>query len=193
MVDHRDQAVLESVVGFVLVKPATKTATGYRLSSMTMTSSEALAILRALANGTNPKTGAPIEQPGVLQDPDVIRALYTAVLVLSDAQPLRFRAKSTPPNVGRPWTSEQDSELLARFDSGCSIGEIARALGRTRGGIAARLVRLGRVETRREVYARAERTLSSSPDRHGVLDRTPPVKAGVPPGQFNPSGGPAAP
>lgn len=47
---------------------------------------------------------------------------------------------------GRPWTEDEETRLLAAYDAGDHASEVARALGRSRAGVMARLVKLGRVE-----------------------------------------------
>jgi len=64
--------------------------------------------------------------------------------------------RSLPNNAGRSWTNEEDKELLATFDSGTPVKVIAAKHGRTKGAIAARLVRLGRVKNRAEIHAGAQ-------------------------------------
>jgi hypothetical protein len=46
------------------------------------------------------------------------------------------------PNAYAPWTQEQEQQLLDLHESGASIREIARRLGRRSGGITARLEKL---------------------------------------------------
>ena len=48
-----------------------------------------------------------------------------------------------PANRGRPWTSQDEERACAAFDSGDDPADISKALGRTRGAVLARLVRLG--------------------------------------------------
>ena len=47
--------------------------------------------------------------------------------------------------AGKPWTENEDLELLEKFDEGLSIAELARAHDRTPAGIQARLERHGRL------------------------------------------------
>jgi hypothetical protein len=56
--------------------------------------------------------------------------------------PLEERRRKHP-NLYAKWTAEEESELIERFRFGATFGEIARELGRTVGGVKARLVRLG--------------------------------------------------
>jgi hypothetical protein len=49
-------------------------------------------------------------------------------------------------NAGKTWSAEEDRMLLAAFDAGKSLGEIARSHERTQGGVRARLEKHGRLE-----------------------------------------------
>jgi hypothetical protein len=76
----------------------------------------------------------------------VIRALYCAVRALEAAGRRRTRGQSPASNnAGKPWTEDEDRQLLAAFDGGRPLAELAQVHGRTRGGIQARLVRHGRL------------------------------------------------
>lgn len=55
------------------------------------------------------------------------------------------QAKKQPVNAGKPWTEAEEDKLLDEFDSKIPIAEIAKGHGRTKGGIEARLVKLGRI------------------------------------------------
>lgn len=113
---------------------------------------EAKSIIEALAFGKNPLSGETLAEQSVFHYPQVIRALFVAVESLSPArnghapQPaVVAKPKPALANAGLKWTSEQETELLAAFDQGKEVKEIAVQMGRTRGSITARLVRLGRI------------------------------------------------
>lgn len=110
-----------------------------------MDEARALTIVTALASGINPLTGELFAADSPYQSPDVIRALYSAARALEAAGRRRTRPSATSSNAGKPWTDEEDRELLAAFDSGRPLAELAQAHGRTRGGIQARLIRHGRL------------------------------------------------
>lgn len=57
-------------------------------------------------------------------------------------------------NVGKPWTSELDAELTERWTAGANVDTLATHFGRAKGGITARLVRLGIVPDRQTASAR---------------------------------------
>ena len=113
-----------------------------------MNDGQALQIVSALANGLDPTTNEPMEGPSVLQDGDVIRALYVAVRALESTSRSRARANRgrMPAKAGKPWTEEEDRQLLERFDGGQSVAELAQAHERTLAGIQARLERHGRMQ-----------------------------------------------
>ena len=51
-----------------------------------------------------------------------------------------------PKNAGKPWLPNDDESLLALYNAGVSVGEIAKQFARTRGAIQARLVKHGIAE-----------------------------------------------
>ncbi len=109
---------------------------------------QALAILHALSNGTDPFSGQPFPAASPYQHPDIVRALYQAVRALEGAARLEKRqaARATGAgNSGKPWTKDEDERLVAAFDTGQSIDAIAAAHGRSRLAIEARLARFGKV------------------------------------------------
>ena len=111
-----------------------------------MDEARAFTIVSALANGVNPLTGELFAVDSPYQSPDVIRALYSAVRALEGVGRRRVRAESPASNnAGKPWSDEEDRQLLAAFDGGQPLAEIAQTHGRTRGGIQARLIRHGRL------------------------------------------------
>lgn len=111
-----------------------------------MDEARALTIVSALANGVNPLTGELFAVDSPYQSADVIRALYCAVRALDGSGRRRMRGQGTvSSNAGKPWGEDEDRQLLAAFDDGRPLAELAQSHGRTRGGIQARLVRHGRL------------------------------------------------
>lgn len=123
-----------------------------------------LAILSALANGTDPVTGAVFPAGSPYQQPETVRALFHAVRALEgastaiatpaaaateavdDASLARKPAKSrAAPQGGKPWTSDDDMLLGAGFDAGTALDDLAKALGRSRLSVEIRLAKLGRL------------------------------------------------
>jgi hypothetical protein len=118
-----------------------------------MDEQQALGIVTALANGTNPLTGEVFSPDSPYQAPEIIRALFTATRVLeAKLQRMMGQQKSMQPrnpaigNAGKPWSSDEDRQLLAVFDAGKSLNELAQIHGRTLGGVRARLEKHGRLE-----------------------------------------------
>jgi hypothetical protein len=111
-----------------------------------MDEARALAIVAALANGVNPLTGEVFAVDSPYQSPEVIRARFCGCRALEAAGRRRTRAQGLAlSNAGKPWTEDEDRQLLSSFDDGTPLAELAQAHGRTRGGIQARLVRHGRL------------------------------------------------
>ena len=131
-----------------------------------MDKQRAAAILNALANGAHPVTGEVFAADSPYQHPDVVRALFLAIRILetkdtvvtavstgqipapapSSEQNVAGRTQSSRQNAGKPWSAEEDRQLLASFDAGLTIKQLAEQHGRGASGIEARLVKLGRLE-----------------------------------------------
>ena len=110
-----------------------------------MEEARAHAIVSALANGVNPLTGELFAVDSPYQTPDVIRALYCALRALETAGRRRTRGPGASSNAGKPWSDDEDRQLLSAFDNGRPLAELAQSHSRTRGGIQARLIRHGRL------------------------------------------------
>ena len=110
-----------------------------------MDDKQAHKIISALADGCDPVSGEKVEG-SVLQNGDVIRALHVAVHLLEKRikAPNSRARKAT--NAGKPWTEQEDRELLGKFDAGQSLAQLAQAHDRTPAGIHARLERHGRLQ-----------------------------------------------
>ncbi|MBU9630767.1 hypothetical protein KTE60_15885 [Burkholderia multivorans] len=109
----------------------------------------ALEIIESLAKGIDPRTGEILSEHGPFNDPSVIRALFEAANALRTAGATSERnvvGKPKPTNAGRAWPLEEDVRLLADFDAGVTLQELARKHGRSTGAIKSRLVKHGRIE-----------------------------------------------
>jgi hypothetical protein len=100
-------------------------------------------ILQALIQGVDPMTGEDLASGTVLQHADVLRALLAGVSALEQMAARAQRRAQLPDNVGRAWTSEEEGTLVAAFQSGDALADIAARHGRTVRAIEARLERLG--------------------------------------------------
>ena len=111
-----------------------------------MDANEALPIVRSLADGRDPQSGAPLPQESVFHQPQVIRALFAAAAALE-------LSANKPAAAGGPWSSEEEQKLIERFDAGLAPADIAQAHGRTKGAIISRLVKLGKISKSEETAA----------------------------------------
>lgn len=112
---------------------------------------DALKIIIALSDGVDPGTGEVLDENNCINSPNTIRALCIAKESLDKALRIENRKNSLPNNAGKPWRSEEDDELVARFDSGLNINELVKLHQRTKGSIGARLVRLGKITDRSDI------------------------------------------
>jgi hypothetical protein len=112
---------------------------------------QTLTILNALANGIHPGTGEQFPSDSPYQHPDTVRALFTAVRMLESrssepsAAP-RTRAADATTQIGMRWTPEEEQRLVAAFDAGKGVRELAAAHGRSTAAIEARLLKLGKID-----------------------------------------------
>ena len=113
-----------------------------------MTRSEVSKVLNDLANGTNPITGGPLPSASPYHEPQVIRALFVAARLVEQFPKPRDKSQLTAENAGQPWSIEEDERLIREFDARLRFSAIAKSHSRTRGGILARLVRLGKLAAR---------------------------------------------
>ena len=106
---------------------------------------QAKPILQSLADGVDPITGEAFPEQSPYQRPQTIRALYLALKVLEASLENRSEDRPLPENAGMAWTSQEEKQLLDKFNSGFSINQISLELKRTEVSIETRLVRLGRI------------------------------------------------
>jgi hypothetical protein len=136
-----------------------------------MDESRAFSIVSALANGVNPLTGEVFPADSPYQASEIVRALFVAARLLerdapeaAEVQRPARRSGSVPSNVGKPWSAEEDSRLLAEFDRGSSPRQLAAAHGRTLAGVEARLEKHGRLQPGQRVTSNRYGT-GGQPDR----------------------------
>jgi hypothetical protein len=102
----------------------------------------ALPIIRSLSDGVNPITGAAYPDNSPYAEPRILRALYAAVdLMAREVE----RKQHQPANFGKPWTEGEDRNLIAAFDAGLPLQEMARRHARTQSSIRLRLEKLGKI------------------------------------------------
>lgn len=107
--------------------------------------SDALQIINSLADGRNPLTGQPLGADHLCQQPQVIRALCIVVQQLRAAERRERPTRMDLVNAGKPWTQEEEAELVRAFEAGTRISQLSRKHGRTRQAIQGRLYLLGKV------------------------------------------------
>jgi hypothetical protein len=125
-----------------------------RQGERSMTPQDAHRVISAIADGIDPNTGELVNDDSLLNSPNIIRALNIALRVLEAGFSDNQQGPSTvkpgmmariPSNAGKSWSATEDHELVASFDLGHSIGELAKKHDRTNGSIRSRLTRLGRI------------------------------------------------
>jgi hypothetical protein len=116
-----------------------------------VTPEKAKQIIDVLAVGVDPVTGEVLSEDNPLNDPQVIRALFIAAKALERmiAKPARH-ASAVPAKAGESWSEDENRNLLAGFDAGTPVTVLARTHERTSGAITSRLIRLGRLQVRRQ-------------------------------------------
>jgi hypothetical protein len=110
-----------------------------------MDATQALAVVRSLANGVDPESGEIFPPESAYQRPQVVRALYEAAAALERQERYDRRKAQMPTKTGEPWTEDEDRKLLAAFDAGRALQELAAAHERTMGAVRARLLKYGRI------------------------------------------------
>lgn len=115
---------------------------------------EALKIVEALADGLDPGSGEALPNESCLNDPQVVRALHAAREALRNSIKAANRKSDLPTNAGNSWSKSEEEQLAKSFDNGITVEQLAIDHRRTKGAIAARLVRVGKITKRHEVYVR---------------------------------------
>ena len=107
---------------------------------------EAQRVIDALANGVDPGTGELLPGDGPLGSASVVRALFVASKALTESSRRTLLEANRPGKAGKPWSPEEDAQLLQAFDGGQEVRELANRHERSAGGIRSRLVHLGRIQ-----------------------------------------------
>jgi len=101
-----------------------------------------LEVLDALAMGIDPVTGEVFSEGSSLQNPEITRALFTAIALIKGEKTVKKVAE----RQGLPWEYGEDDKLKQAFNSGAKIADIAKEHQRSAGAIKSRLQKIGLVE-----------------------------------------------
>jgi hypothetical protein len=112
-------------------------------NTVDMNETKALQILRMLADGRHPLTGDALPDESCYQSAKVLRAFPVGIDALEQATKRKDRV--LPAGAGKPWDAEEDQSLVANFESGTSIADLAKSHQRTEGAIRSRLMKLGKL------------------------------------------------
>jgi hypothetical protein len=104
----------------------------------------AVKMVQALHLGKSPETDEPLPPGSICLQEDVKAALEVALERLTWSVNQKTREQSVP-NQGKPWSPDEDDQLLQEFDQSLSEREMAQAHGRSQWGINRRLERLGKI------------------------------------------------
>lgn len=106
-------------------------------------------IIHCLADGVDPLTGEILSYDHVCNQPDVIRALHIAELAL---QKDLAHPEDGPwyKEYGKVWSQKEIELLVTFFDRQYTVAQISKLLGRSESGIRAKLVRLGKIQNRKD-------------------------------------------
>ncbi len=110
-----------------------------------MTKSEARLYLIALVNGIDPITGEILPPDHLLHDESVAEALRMAIKSLNESYTTdnsRWIRQNGKLNAGRPWTDDDNNELLQLHRAHVPVEEIARRLQRRTRGVTNQLALL---------------------------------------------------
>lgn len=118
-----------------------------------MDSEHAIEVLENLANGVNPATGEVFQYDSPYNNPLIIRALFSILVLLRTPQRKRTVKQrqadnvrsGMPRNYGMPWPQEMLDELLAQYQASVSTADLASQYERSEASIIAQLIRLGAI------------------------------------------------
>ena len=98
-------------------------------------------IIDTLSQGVDPVTGETMPADSPYNEPAVIRALFTVSHALEGKVARAQRVQ--PPNAGKPWVADEDTQLAAAHREGKDVRQMAEQMGRTPFAVESRLVKMG--------------------------------------------------
>lgn len=106
-------------------------------------------IIHTLADGVDPTTGEILSADHVCNRADVIRALHIAEQAL---QKDLNRPEDGPwhKEYGKVWGQKETDMLINYFEKNYTVAQISKILGRSESGIRAKLVRIGKIQNRKD-------------------------------------------
>jgi hypothetical protein len=103
---------------------------------------EAIKVIRALANGMDPETGAALKEDSVCRVAHNVKALNRALGALVSQE---GREREKPEKAGAYWTHAEDQQVCEELRKGIDFKEIAKTHNRTVVSVIARLIKLGKI------------------------------------------------
>lgn len=97
-------------------------------------------LLTILADGVNPMTGEVLPQEDSCNQVEIVRALHAVLGAIP-----KSKLTPQPINAGKPWTKEEEAEMMRAFDAGNPVSKIAKAHGRSQIAVEDRLAKLGKL------------------------------------------------
>ena len=111
--------------------------------------SQAKKLLYTLLEGVNPLTGEILPPQDSANQGEIMRAIYTLLGAVKDEN--KEEERGAPENAGMPWCAEDEEKLCQMYDNGMTQKEMCSYFKRSKGSIAARLVKLGKIQERKEL------------------------------------------
>jgi hypothetical protein len=135
-----------------------------------METSQAISIVRALANGLDPQDGAALDVRSPLRRHEVIVALNRALTALMQVDE---RERNRPDNAGKAWSREEDAHICNELSRGMTLYQLADSHQRSVGSIVARLVKLGKILPPAGTAAPSPRSSRPQSQRSEILNTDP--------------------
>jgi CRISPR/Cas system-associated endonuclease Cas3-HD len=102
----------------------------------------ALDVFSAFIKGTHPTTGEIFPENHVLQEAEIVRALFVAHALIAEEKQRRIRKERLPAKTGKNWEKQEEEELLKSIERGVPFSVIATNLQRSRLAIQMRVEKL---------------------------------------------------
>ena len=106
---------------------------------------EVVRIVRALADGISPETGASLTADVLYQYASVIRAFHRAAGALEILEELERSRAMLPAEGSRSWSRAEDAQVCDELRRGIDFYQIARTHNRSIASIVTRLAKLGQI------------------------------------------------